>query len=95
MAQNHVLSNGSCCVGQSENLNCSSESPWNEDAKIGIGLISSSNTSQENQQNDFLKQPWIHWCVVNCSSLTALSMIHFGWFYKVLQRLEVLIFTNY
>ena len=50
MAQNHVLSNVSCCVGQSENLNCSSESPWNEDAKIGIGLISSSNTSQENQQ---------------------------------------------
>ena len=55
MAQNHVLSNVSCCVGQSENLTCLSESTWNEDAKIGIELISSSNTSRENQQNDFLK----------------------------------------
>ena len=27
MAQNHVLSNISCCVGQSDNLTCSSESP--------------------------------------------------------------------
>ena len=25
MAQNHVLSNVSCCVGRSENLTCSSE----------------------------------------------------------------------
>ena len=55
MAQNHVLSNVSCCVGQSENLTCSSESPWNEDEKIGIGLISSSNTFGENQQNAFPK----------------------------------------
>ena len=50
MGENYVLSNVSCCVGRSENLTCSSESPWNEDAKIGIGLISSSNTSRENQQ---------------------------------------------
>ena len=51
MAQNHVLSNVSCCLDRSENLACSSECPWNEDAKIGIRLISSSNTSRENQQN--------------------------------------------
>ena len=50
MAQNHVLSNVSCCVGRNENLTYLSEIPWNEDAKIGIGLISSSNTSRENQQ---------------------------------------------
>ena len=60
MAQNHVLSHDSCCVRRSENLICSSESPWNEDAKIGIGLISSSNTSRENQQNVFTKKAWIH-----------------------------------
>ena len=29
---------------------CSYESPWNE---IGIGFVSSSNTSRENQQNAF------------------------------------------
>ena len=29
---------------------CLSESPWNEDVKIGIGLICGSNTSPENQQ---------------------------------------------
>ena len=28
MAQNHVLSNVSCCVSGSENLTCSSESPY-------------------------------------------------------------------
>ena len=55
MAQNHVLSYVSCCVGQSENLICPAKSPWNEDAKIGIGLVSSSNTSGENQQNNFPK----------------------------------------
>ena len=32
---------------------CSYESPWNEDAKIGIGSVSSSNTSRENEQNAF------------------------------------------
>ena len=37
-------------------MNRSSESPWNEDAKIGIGLISNSNTSRENQQNVFTKK---------------------------------------
>ena len=36
------------------------ESPWNEDAKIGIGLICSSNTSREKQQNAFTKKAWIH-----------------------------------
>ena len=41
MVQNHVLSNVSCWVGRSENLICPSKSPWNEDAKIGIGLICS------------------------------------------------------
>ena len=30
----------------------SCESSWNEDVKIGIGFVSSSNTSRENQQND-------------------------------------------
>ena len=53
MAQNQVLYNVSCWVRQSENLICPSESPWNEDSKIGIGLFCSSNTSQENQQNVF------------------------------------------
>ena len=66
MAQNHVLSDVSCCVGWSENLTCSSESPWNEDTKIGFGLISSSNTSREKQKNVFTKKAWIHWCVANC-----------------------------
>ena len=33
------------------------ESSWSEDAKIGIGFVSSSNTSQENQQNAFLNNP--------------------------------------
>ena len=42
MAQNHVLSNVSCCVSRSQNSTCSSESPLIEDAKIGIGLICSS-----------------------------------------------------
>ena len=68
MAQNHVLSNVSCCIGWSENLTCSSERPWNEYAKICNGLISSSNTSRENQQNVFTKKAWIHWCVANCTS---------------------------
>ena len=66
MVQNHVLSNVSCCVGRNENLTCSSESPWNEDTKIGFGLISSSNTSREKQKNVFTKKAWIHWCVANC-----------------------------
>ena len=47
-------------VRRSKNLICSCESSWNEDAKIGIGFVSSPNTSRENQQNTFLKQPWIH-----------------------------------
>ena len=34
MAQNHVLSNVSCCVGRSENLTFSYESPWNEDLRM-------------------------------------------------------------
>ena len=60
MAQIHVLSNVSWWVGRSENLIDPSESPWNEDAKIGIGLISRSNTSRENEKNVFTKNPWIH-----------------------------------
>ena len=43
-------------------------SPWNEYAEIGIGLICSSNTSWEDQQNVFTKKAWIHWCVANCKS---------------------------
>ena len=43
-----------------QNLIDSCESSWNEDAKIGIGFVSSSNTSRENQQNDFPKKHWIH-----------------------------------
>ena len=39
-----------------KNLTGSFESPWNEDAKVGIGLICSSNTSRENQQNIFTKK---------------------------------------
>ena len=70
MAQNHLLSNFSCCDSRSENLTCSSESPWNEDAKIDIGLIFSSNTSRANQQNVFTKKAWIHWCVANCNTLS-------------------------
>ena len=31
------------------------ESSWNEDAKIGIGFVSSLNTSRENRQNAFPK----------------------------------------
>ena len=31
----------------------SCESTWNEDAKVGIEFVSSSNTSRENQQNAF------------------------------------------
>ena len=52
MAQNHVLSYVSCWVGRSNNLMSSCESSWNEDVKIGIGFVSSSNTCRENQQND-------------------------------------------
>ena len=33
----------------------SCESSWNEDAKIGIGFVSSSNTSRENEENVFTK----------------------------------------
>ena len=44
MAQNNVLSYVSCSVGQSKNLICSCESSWNEDAKIDIEFVSSSNT---------------------------------------------------
>ena len=36
---------------------CSYEIPWNEDAKIGIWFVSSSNTSRENRQNAFPKKP--------------------------------------
>ena len=61
------FSNVSCWAGRSENLTCLSESPWNEDAKIGIGLISISNTSRENQQNVFTKKACIHWYVANCT----------------------------
>ena len=50
MAQNHALSNVSCCISRSEDLTSSSESPWNEGAKIGLGLISSSNTTRENEE---------------------------------------------
>ena len=56
MAQNHVLSCVSCCVGRSKNLICPSESPFKEEAKIGIGLISSSNNFRENQQKVFTKK---------------------------------------
>ena len=61
MAQN----NKNCLMsastaGGSKNLIDSYESSWNEDAKIGIGFVSSSNTSRENQQNDFPKKHWIH-----------------------------------
>ena len=34
---------------------CSCESSWNEDMKTGVGFVSSSNTSRENQQNVFPK----------------------------------------
>ena len=66
MTQNHVLSNISCWVGRIENFICPSQSPWNEDAKIGFGLICSLNTSGENQQIVLTKKAWIHWCVGNC-----------------------------
>ena len=60
MAQNDVLSDVSCCVDRSENLTCSCESSWNENAKIGIGFVCSSNTSRENEQNALPKYAWIH-----------------------------------
>ena len=66
-----------------KNLMCSYESPWNEDAKIGIGSVSSSNTSRENEQNAFPELPWIHWCEPNCRYYqnTYLRKI-FGTFFK-------------
>ena len=78
IAQNHVLSNFSCWVGRSENLIGSSESPWNEDAKIGIGLTCSLNTSREKFQNVFTKKAWIHWCVANCTSIKHLLLKYFS-----------------
>ena len=55
MAQNHVFSYVSSWFGQSKNMLRSCERSWNEDAKIGKGLVFSSITSQENQQNAFIK----------------------------------------
>ena len=55
MAQNRVLSYISCWVNWSKILMGSSESSWNEDTKIGIGFVSSLNTSRENEENAFTK----------------------------------------
>ena len=44
IVQNHVLSQVSYWVGRSKNMICSCESSWNEDSKIGIEFVSSSNT---------------------------------------------------
>ena len=62
MAQNHVLSYFSYWVDQSKNLIDLYKSSWNEDAKIGIGFVSSWNSCRENQPNAFSKKPCIHWC---------------------------------
>ena len=56
MFENHVLSYVSCWISGSKNLIGSGESSWNEDAKIGIGFVSSSITSRENRQNAFSKK---------------------------------------
>ena len=50
----------SCSVYGSKNLIDLCESSWNENAKIGIGFVSSSNTSRENRRNAFSKKTWIH-----------------------------------
>ena len=56
MAQNNQnCLRSASTAGGSKNLIDSYESSWNEDAKIGIGFVSSSNTSQGNQQNGFPK----------------------------------------
>ena len=57
MAQSMVLSYVSCWVCRSKNLIDSCESSWNKDTKIGIGFVSSANTSRENPQNAFLNNP--------------------------------------
>ena len=44
----------SCWISRSKNLISSCESSWNENAKIGIWFVCSSNTSWENQQNAFI-----------------------------------------
>ena len=53
MAQNHALSYVSCWVSWSINLICLCESSCNEDAKVGIGFVCSSNTPRKNQQKCF------------------------------------------
>ena len=55
MAKNHVFSYVSCLVGRSKNLIGPCGRFWYEDAKIGIGFVSSSRTSRENEQNAFPK----------------------------------------
>ena len=75
MTQNHVLSDVSCWVGQSENLICASESSWNENSKLALLDLSVSLILPEKINSVFNKKAWIHWCVVTAVHCICLAKI--------------------